>query len=697
MDPIIVGPTSADADPNTLSVDVHFQQAQWHQGFRIIGDPDHPTQPDSAVALTYDQTHLHIGLRAYEPQMDSVRARGRRADEEHGAGMIHGDDRFEIFIDSENLARSFAYLVVNRHEALLSWWCEGHGHRNWAGPTDWHCAESPDGWSVRLSIPFHRFQYNRRSTEAWSINVMRARVLDIPGHQSQLSTLVPLTGPGKLFNPTSFRPIVLDQFSQDRYLWSVRPLGRKRFTPADRQYRLEQPIRIEHLAAAKTNVTVTAQATIGASQANPSSVDLSLVGSQTHDESLCFSVPEPACGELTIRIKDGAAGELLHETSISIDAETLSWKSQVLLQQDGQGGHTARAADIQVLPRIDGMQLWPFGLSQMDNGEIVLLGTARNLNTGREQAHIGFSNDGGANWTSFEPIPVPDAFSRPMMVTYLGNGVLTFNASEGKYKRYFSHDFGRNWDEIIPLPHAANGLPFQTEGNPLVDRDDQGRVLRIAEIGCNVGAGGYPQSPFYAELRWSSDGGRTWSPGIVPTAWNRPESWHGRTYTRGVSEGSVIRAANGWVVAALRTDMPARYFTAPNMGDALEGTAVSISKDDGQTWSDLVDVFEPGRHHGNLVRLSNGDLVLTVIRRIDIRNGRLASYRRGCDAVISHDHGLTWQVDRMYTLDEFNYCSGTDWVDAQCGHVCSIALDDDTILTTYGNYQTGALLIRWRP
>ena len=127
------------------------------------------------------------------------------------------------------------------------------------------------------------------------------------------------------------------------------------------------------------------------------------------------------------------------------------------------------------------------------------------------------------------------------------------------------------------------------------------------------------------------------------------------------------------------------------------GTGVSISKDNGKTWSKIKQIFEPGRHHPDLVRLPNGNLVMTVIRRIDIQNGRLVSYRRGCDAVISRDNGLTWDTSQMYILDDFAYLSGENWVHTQCGHLCSLALDDGSVLTTYGNYFSGGALIYWQP
>jgi hypothetical protein len=175
------------------------------------------------------------------------------------------------------------------------------------------------------------------------------------------------------------------------------------------------------------------------------------------------------------------------------------------------------------------------------------------------------------------------------------------------------------------------------------------------------------------------------------------DTFEGKTHVRGTNEGGLVRAANGWLVAGLRTDMRPMYYDLPFRDDSLEGTVVSISKDDGRTWSPVRPVFEPGRHHANLLRLPDDRLVMTVIRRVDIRSGRLAGYRRGCDAVVSDDHGLTWDVDRLYILDDFAYLHGENWVHGRCGHLYSIPLGDGTVLTGYGNYITGGILIHWKP
>ena len=114
-----------------------------------------------------------------------------------------------------------------------------------------------------------------------------------------------------------------------------------------------------------------------------------------------------------------------------------------------------------------------------------------------------------------------------------------------------------------------------------------------------------------------------------------------------------------WIVAALRTDMPARYI--PLHYDNFEGTAISITRDEGTSWTTTAPldfVLGPGRHHATLLRLPNDDLVLTVIRRLDFGAGDLATWRRGCDAVVSggwasRDHGVTWDLEHRYVVDDF--------------------------------------------
>ena len=166
----------------------------------------------------------------------------------------------------------------------------------------------------------------------------------------------------------------------------------------------------------------------------------------------------------------------------------------------------------------------------------------------------------------------------------------------------------------------------------------------------------------------------------------------------GVSEGAIVRAANGDLVAALRTDVPPRYFAGPH-DDSLEGTTISISVEDGRTWSDLHFLFVAGRHHANLQRLPGGDLVGTLIIRDDIRDSKLAGHRRGRRAHQPRSRPDLGPGSPVRVLDRFDFLREEGyWVDGQCGHVATVALEHGNILSAYGQYLLGAtVLIRWKP
>lgn len=374
---------------------------------------------------------------------------------------------------------------------------------------------------------------------------------------------------------------------------------------------------------------------------------------------------------------------------LEIITQKTNWKSHAVKQGDGKGGLILRPAEYKLMFAKNGKRVFPFGLANMGNGRIAFLGTWNNRK--EEIAVIAFSKDSGRTWSDFEIIPgvTKGVMSRPMMLAYLGNGVLTFTTT----RQHFSYDYGRTWTEIVPSPGVG------VEGNFLIDRDVNGVAVKIGVAGYNG-----IQGKLRGVIRWSNDGScKNWTERFQPLEWIYNQDYKGKLYDIGVSEGALVRAANGWIVAALRTDMPPQYLSGRN-ADGLEGTGVSISKDDGKTWSPVKDkvLFAAGRMHANLLKMPNDDLIMTMIVRNDIKNGapygELASRYRGCDALISHDNGLTWNLDKKYTIDEFAYYDPQQWFEGQCGHLYSILLDDGYILTVYGNQQAkAAVLIRWKP
>jgi len=134
----------------------------------------------------------------------------------------------------------------------------------------------------------------------------------------------------------------------------------------------------------------------------------------------------------------------------------LGMKPHSLRVGDAAGGWTWQPAEFRFLHAAYVSSLAPFGMVQMDNGEVALLGMVRDEKSSRETACAAFSSDGGSTWTDWHL--VPDAFGRPMSLAYLGGGKLSFYGPGNK--RFFSFDYGRTWPEQIMVSPAVEGEPL---------------------------------------------------------------------------------------------------------------------------------------------------------------------------------------------------------------------------------------------
>ena len=392
--------------------------------------------------------------------------------------------------------------------------------------------------------------------------------------------------------------------------------------------------------------------------------------------------------------------ELVGPKTKLYDAEGTNWIPHPIRKGDAKGGWIYAQAEYKFLHSASSPFV-AYGMAQMDNGEVIMAGIVVK-GPGKEATVVCFSSDKGDTWSDFTEIP--GAFGRPTMTAYLGKGNVGLLALG-----LLSEDYGRTWPGKVVPQTAGNGGHFLAEGNPLVDFDTRGLAVRVAQTGGSFGPAGavwVPKNPTIPLLRWSSDGGRTWANESSPPEWFWKDTFEGKTFTRGISEGSLVRAKNGWLVAALRTDVPAKFIVTRH--DNMEGIGVSISKDDGKTWSPVKILFRAGRMHPNVMALPNGDVVMTFIVRQDIGDDLdYASFRRGCEAIISHDNGLTWNLKEKYILDEWEFFTGpfvtypgvgSGVMGTFCGHTCSTVLDDGSILTAYGHYTSGGtVLIRWKP
>jgi hypothetical protein len=316
------------------------------------------------------------------------------------------------------------------------------------------------------------------------------------------------------------------------------------------------------------------------------------------------------------------------------------------------------------------------------------------------QAMVMTSDDHGATWSKPTYLHVDakgnsDA-GMTTGLTYLGNGKLIAN---GGPIHWLSDNYGAAWTRA-DNPAALNGKTWYEWDPLLIDKDAKtGNVARLMSF-CsdNLQADGH----FQGYIRSSTNGGAAWTNEIkVPQMYK-------------VNEVAFLRAHNGDIVAACRTDNPPRFAGSPL--DHYNGLAVSISKDNGATWSELNVLYDFGRHHPSMVLMPNNDIVMTYVVRLGYDRTSDGFPQYGIEAVVSRDNGQTWDLSHRYVLDKWtgnrkgaNECAPGPqewWASSQA--TSTLLLPDATLLTAFGTGYRSQLvgnvssprdigLIQWRP
>ena len=302
-----------------------------------------------------------------------------------------------------------------------------------------------------------------------------------------------------------------------------------------------------------------------------------------------------------------------------------------------------------------------------------------------------YSDDLGATWTKMTSPP-------RRYFTYLGDGkVLGRTITE----RLISTDYGVTWHPFAPVPPVPGmKVVYGSMGPDLVDKDSAtGSVVRLAES-------------IDRHIRFSTDGGLTW-PTVIEAPWS--------------AETVLVRAGNGDIVAATRTSNRRGYIEAHGTNipdpktipyemwrvgggyDFYCGFGVHISKDNGHTWSPIDQLYMHGRFHASPVLMPNNDLVMTYVVRKGYDDTPEGLPQSGIEAVVSHDHGQTWDLDRRYVLDKWL----GEWEDRPGGKIklmapnetYTVLLRDGSLMTSFerGVQEAGAKyrrilkLVHWRP
>lgn len=285
-----------------------------------------------------------------------------------------------------------------------------------------------------------------------------------------------------------------------------------------------------------------------------------------------------------------------------------------------------------------------------------------------------FSDDHGATWS----IPRRAVSSETgqgieglgTSLTYLGDGRVLFLAGD---RRWWSGDFGETWGPLSPIGQTCDAKPWYTWDPLWVDGDrTKGTVARLIETGYSLHkAPEVEKDHQQGYLRFSEDLGKTWSESIKVPQWEQ------------VSEVALTRAGNGDLVGACRTDIPPSK--AGEWIDHYEGLGISISKDDGLTWSPVSRLYDYGRHHPSLLRLPGGRIIMTYVVRKGYVDAGDGFPQFGIEAVVSDDHGVSWDLDHRYILDVWKGNRQGEngwWASSQA--TSTVLLSDGSLLTAFG-------------
>ena len=312
------------------------------------------------------------------------------------------------------------------------------------------------------------------------------------------------------------------------------------------------------------------------------------------------------------------------------------------------------------------------------------------------QAMVLTSDDHGATWTPPRYVQANaeggpgDKNTMATGLTNLGGGRLLLHMGENHWS---SGDFGEAWGDPTRVPPAANEKPWGEWDPLLVDKNaTTGDIVRLMSY-CSDNL--QPDGHFQGYVRFSADEGRTWFGEIEVPEWYA------------VNEVAFLRATDGNIVAACRTDNPEQF---KDRIDHYGGLGVSISADDGHTWSKLNMLYEWGRHHPCMVLMPNGDIVMTYVVRAGYPEDPDGFPQFGIEAVVSRDNGQTWDTAHRYILARWSgnrKGENSWWPSSQA--TSTVLLPDGSLLTAYGTGYRGEPnenglpsprdvgLVHWRP
>lgn len=196
---------------SAIEVDARLDEAAWDTALSMElnyesypGD-NIPAMVRTTCLLTYDDTHLYVAFRAYDPEPEKIRAHYSDRD------APFNDDMIGVMLDTfndERRAYEFFLNPLGVQMDLVEDDVSGSEDPSWDAIWDAAGRLTPEGYVTEMAIPFHQLRFPRSEGEmTWGIDIARVyprdqryifrlqpRQMDISCHYCQVSKITGLEG-----------------------------------------------------------------------------------------------------------------------------------------------------------------------------------------------------------------------------------------------------------------------------------------------------------------------------------------------------------------------------------------------------------------------------------------------------------------------------------------------------------------------
>jgi hypothetical protein len=160
-----------------IVLDGRLDEAAWQSAavvdtFFETTPADNAEPPVKTVAyLAYDEKYFYVGIHAYDPHPDAIRAPYVERDK-----VLGTDDNIAIFLDTRNDRRSAVELRVNpRGNQGDASYNDANSNEDFAPDYFYDTAAqlTADGWTAEMRIPFSSLRYPKADVNSWGILIWR--------------------------------------------------------------------------------------------------------------------------------------------------------------------------------------------------------------------------------------------------------------------------------------------------------------------------------------------------------------------------------------------------------------------------------------------------------------------------------------------------------------------------------------------